>query len=86
MLKKTGMKINFNERMETITRTDSGFLVKTSKQTYQTRAVLLAIGRRGTPRKLGVPGEDLPKVVYRLIDPEQYRNMHVLVVLSLIHI
>ena len=42
--------------------------------------MLLAIGRRGTPRKLGVPGEDLPKVVYRLIDPEQYRNMRVLVV------
>ena len=40
----------------------------------------MAIGRRGTPRKLGVPGEELPKVVYRLIDPEQYRNMHVLVV------
>ena len=34
--------------------------------------VLLAIGRRGTPRKLGVPGEELPKVVYRLVDPEQY--------------
>ncbi|HEY5995069.1 MAG TPA: NAD(P)-binding domain-containing protein [Gallionellaceae bacterium] len=80
VVKKTGMKINFQERMENITRQGDGFLVKTTKQTYQTRAVLLAIGRRGTPRKLGVPGEDLPKVVYRLIDPEQYRSMHVLVV------
>lgn len=80
VLQKTGMKINLNERMETITKTDSGFLVKTSKQTYQTRAVLLAIGRRGTPRKLGVPGEDLPKVVYSLIDASQYQNMRVLVV------
>jgi thioredoxin reductase (NADPH) len=42
--------------------------------------VLLAIGRRGTPRKLGVPGEDQPKVVYRLIDPEQYTGHDVLVV------
>ena len=42
--------------------------------------MLLAIGRRGTPRKLGVPGEDLPKVVYRLIDPEQYRGRQVIVV------
>jgi len=42
--------------------------------------VLLAIGRRGTPRKLGVPGEELPKVVYRLLDPEQYRGQSVLVV------
>jgi thioredoxin reductase len=42
--------------------------------------VLLAIGRRGTPRKLGVEGEGLPKVVYRLLDPEQYRGKRVLVV------
>ena len=66
--------------MESITKTDKGFIVKTTKQSYETRSVLLSIGRRGTPRKLGAPGEDLPKVVYRLIDPEQYRNMHVLVV------
>lgn len=80
VINKAGIKLNFNERMETITKTDKGFIVKTSKGSYATRAILLAIGRRGTPRKLGVPGEDLPKVVYRLIDPEQYRNMHVLVV------
>jgi thioredoxin reductase len=42
--------------------------------------VLLAIGRRGTPRKLGVPGEDSSRVVYRLIDPQQYRKQKVLVV------
>ena len=80
IVKKTGVKINFNERMENITKTANGFVVKTNKQSYDTRTVLLAIGRRGTPRKLGVPGENLPKVVYSLIDPEQYRNMHVLVV------
>jgi thioredoxin reductase (NADPH) len=54
--------------------------VKTNKKTYPTHNVLLAIGRRGTPRKLGVPGEESSKVVYRLIDPEQYRGKHVLVV------
>lgn len=80
VIQKTGIKINYNERMETITKTNNGFIVKTTRQSYPTRAILLAIGRRGTPRKLEVPGEDLPKVVYRLIDPEQYRNMHVLVV------
>jgi len=80
VIKKTGIKLNLNERMETITPTDKGFIVKTSKGSYETRAVLLSIGRRGTPRKLGVPGEELPKVVYRLVDPEQYKNMHVLVV------
>ncbi len=56
------------------------FEVVTDKSSYKTKTVLLCIGRRGTPRKLGVPGEELPKVVYRLLDPEQYRGMHVLVV------
>ncbi|HEY8154307.1 MAG TPA: NAD(P)-binding domain-containing protein [Myxococcota bacterium] len=72
--------IRYEERVEGITRTDSGFEVATSRDRYRTRAVLLAIGRRGTPRKLGVPGEELPKVVYRLIEPEQYRGQRVLVV------
>jgi thioredoxin reductase (NADPH) len=80
VVKKTGLKINFNERMETITKTGHGFSVKTSRGIYNAGAVLLAIGRRGTPRKLEVPGEELPKVVYRLIDPQQYRQQHVLVV------
>jgi thioredoxin reductase len=59
---------------------DGAFHVRTTTQQYVANRVLLAIGRRGTPRKLGVPGEDLPKVVYRLIDPEQYRGQQVVVV------
>lgn len=78
--RKTGVKINYRERVDDIRREGDGFLVKTSRGEYRTCSVLLAIGRRGTPRKLGVPGEDLPKVVYRLIDPEQYAGQHVLVV------
>jgi thioredoxin reductase (NADPH) len=77
---ETDIQINFNERMEKITPAPHGFLVETSKGTYETTCILLAIGRRGTPRKLGVPGELQPKVVYRLIDAEQYRGQHVLVV------
>lgn len=76
----TGVEINFGERVDEITPQAGGFLVKTSKGEHLTRAILLTIGRRGTPRKLGVPGEDQSKVVYRLIDAEQYRNQHVLVV------
>jgi thioredoxin reductase/NAD-dependent dihydropyrimidine dehydrogenase PreA subunit len=78
--RKTGVKINYKERVEDITREGSGFVVKTNRAQYRTRSVLLAIGRRGTPRKLNVPGEELPKVVYRLIDPEQYAGQQVLVV------
>jgi len=77
---KTGLKISFKERMESIQPNGKGFQIKTSGGEYSARAVLLAIGRRGTPRKLEVPGEELPKVVYRLIDAEQYRGQKVLVV------
>lgn len=78
--RKTGVKINYRERVDDISREGTGFIVKTSRGEYRAQSVLLAIGRRGTPRKLGVPGEELPKVVYRLIDPEQYTGRHVLVV------
>jgi thioredoxin reductase/ferredoxin len=78
--KDTGVKINYGERMEAITPKGSGFEVKTTKGSYQTSTILLAIGRRGTPRKLNVPGEEQNKVMYRLIDPEQYKGKHVLIV------
>lgn len=78
--KQTGVRLNCQERMENIERISDGFMVKTSKATYHTKNVLLAIGRRGTPRKLGVPGEEQCKVVYRLNDPAEYRGKHVLVV------
>lgn len=76
----TGVKIRYKERVENIARTPAGFFVRTTKGELRAQHVLLAIGRRGTPRKLGVEGEGLPKVVYRLIDAEQYRGKRVLVV------
>jgi thioredoxin reductase (NADPH) len=77
---RTGLEIHFNERMESLAQDESGFLVTTNRGVLRARSVLLAIGRRGTPRKLGVPGEESPKVVYRLVDAEQYRGQAVLVV------
>jgi thioredoxin reductase/ferredoxin len=74
------LEINYQERLERVRRIKGGFEVETSRTKYTTRSILLAIGRRGTPRKLGVPGEDQPKVTYKLIDPEQYRNQRVLIV------
>lgn len=60
---------------------DGIFTLRTAKgEEVRTRAVVLALGRRGTPRKLGVPGEELPKVMYRLIDAEGYRDQRILVV------
>lgn len=80
VVKKSGLEINDSARVESIETVSDGFIVKTHNEEYKCRAVLLAIGRRGTPRKLGVPGEEQSKVVYRLIDPEQYRHQHVLIV------
>jgi thioredoxin reductase (NADPH) len=77
---RTGLRMNYSERVDRVETLADGFVVNTTAGQYRCRAVLLAIGRRGTPRKLGVPGEEASKVVYRLIDPQQYRNRHVLVV------
>ena len=78
--KQSGIRISYQEYVTNIETSTSGFKVCTQKNSYTGDRVLLAIGRRGTPRKLNVPGEDLAKVVYRLIDPEQYRNQKVLIV------
>ena len=76
----TGLQIRYGERVESVAANGGGFEVKTSRAIYPTRSIVLAIGRRGTPRKLDIPGEELPKVVYRLVDPAQYRGQNVLVV------
>jgi thioredoxin reductase/ferredoxin len=78
--RKTDLRVNYGERLESVKRAGDHFEVRTTKGMHAARAVLLAIGRRGTPRKLGVPGEQLPKVTYKLADPLQYGGMHVLIV------
>jgi thioredoxin reductase (NADPH) len=80
VVERTGLKVSFRERLEGIERRGSGFVVQTNVGSYTATSVLLAMGRRGTPRKLDVPGEETSKVVYRLVDPEQYKGQKVLVV------
>ncbi len=79
---KTKLRINYNERVTNVVATSAGngFELTTTRASYTCRAVLLTIGRRGTPRQLGVPGEEKEKVAYRLIDPAEYQGRHVLVV------
>ena len=78
--RRTGLKVSYRERMETIEKEQGRLVVVTNKGRYTARTVLLAMGRRGTPRKLDVPGEEAAKVAYRLIDAAQYQNQAVLVV------
>jgi thioredoxin reductase (NADPH) len=77
---KAGIDVNYEEQLLGLDKDGDGFVAKTSKGEYRTRAVLLCIGRRGTPRKLGVPGEEASKVMYRLVDPLQFAGQRVLVV------
>lgn len=80
VIARTGLNIRCNERVVDVTPGDTGFTVRTARGVYRTRRLLLAIGRRGTPRKLNVRGEERSKVVYRLTDPAQYAGRRVLVV------
>jgi thioredoxin reductase (NADPH) len=79
-VEKAGLTVRFGEQLVSIRSLADGFELTTSRGKLTAGSVLLAIGRRGTPRRLGVDGEALPKVTYRLIDPEQYRGQDVLVV------
>lgn len=75
------LTINEHKKVERIIEEDNKFVVITSDETqYSTRAVLLAIGRRGTPRKLNIPGENLGKVAYRLLEPELISGKKIVVV------
>ncbi|HYC60053.1 MAG TPA: NAD(P)-binding domain-containing protein [Thermoanaerobaculia bacterium] len=85
LVAQKSLEVRFGEPVEEIAReadvaTHGTFLVRSARGAYRTRAVILALGRRGTPRRLDVPGEELPKVMYRLMDAESYRNQRVLVV------
>ncbi len=80
VIDKTGLEVKTHEKVEEIERVNGHFKINTSKGEHLAQRVLLAIGRRGTPRKLGVPGEKTSKVAYRLLEPEQYRRKKVVVI------
>ncbi len=78
---KTGLQVAIGELVEKIERgKGDSWLVSSTGGVFETANVLLALGRRGSPRKLEVPGEELSKVAYRVIEPEVFRDQHVLVV------
>lgn len=79
-IKKGQLNVELDVKVEKVDGADGHFTVQTNKGPVRGKKVVLAVGRAGTPRKLGVPGEELPKVAYRLIDAEQYQRSRVLVV------
>ena len=78
---QAGLKVNTCEKVEDIKREpDGAFAITTSRGRYRAWTVILALGRRGTPRKLGIKGEELPKVMYSLIEADAYTDAQILVV------
>ena len=78
-------RVDFNfrggEKVEEIRKGEDGiFTALTPQNQYRARAVVRGIGKSGSPRKLGVKGEELPKVMYRLIEADHYVNKRILVV------
>ncbi|MCF7796873.1 MAG: NAD(P)-binding domain-containing protein [Candidatus Marinimicrobia bacterium] len=80
ILRQKNLQYKSHHRMTGVTVDGDYFTVHTNKGDFTAGRVVLALGRRGTPRKLGVPGEERPKVMYKLIDTESYQNMDLLVV------
>lgn len=81
VLAENNLSIRENTKVEAINKFGDQFKVRLHDgEELITRSVLLAIGRRGTPRKLNVPGEEKEKVAYRLLEPEHIFGKRVLVV------
>jgi thioredoxin reductase (NADPH) len=74
------LNVRFRQKVLSVTRPNGHFAVRTADAEFPARFVILALGRRGTPRKLGVPGEDQPKVVYQLVDAATYEGQKILIV------
>lgn len=80
IIQKTGIKIHTHQRVDKIVSHSGAFEVVAGGEKYPAQNVVLALGRRGTPRKLGVSGEHLGKVIYQLDDPKEFAGRNCLVV------
>jgi len=81
LLARSDFNVRTGEKVEDIQKgADGTFTIVSNKGQYRARAVILGLGRSGNPRKLGVKGEELPKVMYRLIETDHYINKRILVV------
>ncbi len=81
VLSKNEINIRENTKIESIDSENDVFQLHTNNgDMLKTKMVLLAIGRRGTPRKLGVKGEISEKVAYRLIEPEEISGKKICIV------
>lgn len=81
VLTKNNIELKENSKVESISPADKYFVTKTMNgEEYTSLKVLLAIGRRGSPRKLNIPGEESAKVAYRLLEPEMICSKNIVIV------
>ena len=80
LARKYSLNIWYHTKVDSIVSQNGYFSVTAGEEELRATHVILAMGRRGSPRKLGVPGEDLQKVAYQLIEAESYAGKHILVV------
>ena len=80
IIERTGLEVRTGCRVERVRPTGEGLEVAAGDTTLHARHVVLAMGRRGNPRRLGVPGEELPKVFYDIVEMEAFAGGRVLVV------
>jgi thioredoxin reductase/ferredoxin len=80
IIAREGLTVRTGERVESVEHGGPLLRVRTPGTEYQARAVLLAMGRRGTPRRLGVPGEELEKSLYDIVEMEAFAGCRMLVV------
>lgn len=80
MVDDMSLSIDFETPIASITKSGGTFTLTSGSSRLHARRVLLCLGRRGTPRKLNVPGEEQSKVMYRLIDAAAYDGERLLVV------
>jgi thioredoxin reductase/ferredoxin len=80
IVSNTGLQVETHQKVEQILRDGTVFVVRSADRFWRARRVVLAMGRRGSPRRLGVPGEELGKVFYDIVEMEAFAGRRVLVV------
>lgn len=80
IVERYGIEIYSGVKFIGARRSGEGFLAETSEGAVRVRRIVLALGRRGTPKRLGVPGEESEKVLYQLVDAASYQRERILIV------
>ena len=79
-IKNIDLQLHEGVRVERIEKQKNHLTIVTTEGSYKALRIVLAIGKTGNAKMLNIPGENLPKVFNRLIDPQEAKNEDVLVV------